>query len=139
MWRSTYYRNNILDKIKIRIKNGTHKGWITRNKISYAENYFITVLTNLGLDFKREHKVGKYFIDFAFINYKIALEIDGKQHELPDRKEADRIKDIFLTSLGWKIFRIKWYNPFSKNKNKLYSQIEEFKELLKSISSYNLI
>lgn len=127
LWKEVSYSQNISYKMKEKVQNGIHSGWMSRSKISYAESYFVVVLTNLGLLFKREHKVGKYFIDFAFLEDKVALEIDGKQHELPGRKEADSIKDIFLTSLGWRVFRIKWYNPSSKYKDKLYDQIKEFK------------
>lgn len=50
-----------------------------------------------------EHNVGSYAIDIAFINEKIAIEIDGKYHL--DRKEHDQKRTDFLNSLGWTVLR----------------------------------
>jgi very-short-patch-repair endonuclease len=54
----------------------------------------------------REYCVFPYFIDFAFINEMVAVEIDGSQHLLPDRSENDKKKDDLLNSLGWSVVRI---------------------------------
>lgn len=124
-------KEKIRQKVKERIENGTFSGWksrINRNP-SYPEKYFIDLLNNENIiGWTREHSMDKYFIDFAFIDKKIALEIDGKQHEYKDRKEKDIKKDEVLKENGWNVFRIKWYNPINDiNKGKLYKQIEEFK------------
>lgn len=115
------------------IKNNSYRGWKARTKEpSYPEKYFISLFENekvAGWD--RELKVGKWFIDFAFKDKMIALEIDGKQHELPERKASDVEKDAFLKLQNWEVIRIKWFNPVSeKNKNLLYPQIERLKEIL---------
>jgi len=113
-------------------ERGTLVGWSTRTKEpSYPEKYFIELLNNEKISFIRELRVGKWFIDFALIDYKIALEIDGKQHEYDDRKKSDLEKDEFLKIENWFVFRIKWFNPINEvNKEKLYSQIMKLKELL---------
>ena len=54
----------------------------------------------------REYSLFPYFIDFAFVDQKLAIEIDGSQHLLPDRKLKDLKKDSFLLSKGWKVIRI---------------------------------
>lgn len=93
------------------VKNGTHKGWSSRTKLkpSYAEKYIITLLEDLKIsNITREYKISKWFIDFADVDRKLALEIDGKQHNLPERKASDLIKDTYLQSNGWTILRIKW-------------------------------
>jgi very-short-patch-repair endonuclease len=48
----------------------------------------------------REYSVFPYFIDFAFVEQKIAIEIDGSQHLLPERKERDEKKDALLIEQG---------------------------------------
>lgn len=108
------------------------KGWTCRKmKPSYPEQYFIKVLDNGEWQYIPEYKVGKYFIDFAFENVMVALEIDGKQHKRPDYAERDRRKDKLLIENGWTVFRIDWVNPINdKNKEILYTQIQKFKELL---------
>jgi very-short-patch-repair endonuclease len=115
-----------------RILNGTHSGWKSRlGKLpSYPEQYFIDLFLNEGYtDYVRELPFKKWFIDFAFQDRKIAIEIDGKQHRY--RKDKDKEKDKDLTEDGWIILRIDWFNPATeKGKNLLYPQIKKMKELL---------
>lgn len=48
-----------------------------------------------------------YKIDLAITQYLIAIEIDGKSHNLIERKEQDKKKDMFLKEQGWKVLRFK--------------------------------
>lgn len=66
------------------------------NKYKYTEQYRII----------REYSIFPYFIDFAFPDQKLAVEIDGSQHLLPERKQKDIEKDKLLISQGWKVIRI---------------------------------
>lgn len=88
------------------VANGTHKGWRTRNIKSYAEKFFETVLNHNRILYDRERYVGKYFLDFVIGD--IDLEIDGKQHQYADRKKSDRVRDEYLRSQGFFVYRIKW-------------------------------
>lgn len=115
------YRKKLSDAMQIRIKNGTHKGWAKRSNLkpSYPEKYIINLLEELNIvNFTRELKVNKWFIDFAF-NNKVALEIDGKQHEFPERKTSDETKDLHLISQGWKVIRLKWKKPNKEFRDKV--------------------
>lgn len=49
-----------------------------------------------------------YALDFADRARKIAIEVDGSSHQ--NRREIDDVKDAFLISQGWTVFRIpaKW-------------------------------
>jgi very-short-patch-repair endonuclease len=83
--------------------------WRIKN-MSYPEKCFQKILEDNGLDKKyliyREYSVFPYFIDFAFINEKVAVEIDGSQHLEEERKKRDKEKDKLLLSKGWKVLRI---------------------------------
>lgn len=83
--------------------------WRLKN-MSYPEKCFKNLLESNGIDKKyliyREYPVFPYFIDFAFINEKVAIEIDGSQHLEENRKNKDSKKDKLLISKGWKILRI---------------------------------
>lgn len=64
----------------------------------------------IGFDKKylivRERSFFPYFIDFSFENEKVALEIDGSQHLLEERKKSDDKKDKLLIDNGWRIIRV---------------------------------
>lgn len=108
------HSNNTKNKMRLtalkQIASGTRSGWSSRKKMkpSFPEELAIEILDIAQINYEREHKVGKWFIDFALHDSKIALEIDGKQHELPDRKASDALKDSYLVSQGWNVIRIKW-------------------------------
>lgn len=89
--------------------NPEKTAWRLKN-MSYPEKCFQKILEDNGLDKKylvyREYSVFPYFIDFAFINEKVAVEIDGSQHLEEERKRRDNEKDKLLLSKGWKVLRI---------------------------------
>ena len=94
------------------IENGIHFGWRSADKnMSYPEKYIKQILDELGIIYEREYHIKRWFIDFADIENKLALEVDGSQHNLPNRKASDLRKDTYLLDNGWKILRIKWRNP----------------------------
>jgi very-short-patch-repair endonuclease len=96
------------------IESGKHKGWQSRKITSYAERYWIEVLNAENISYEREvpvkHEKSNYFLDFVIErNGKlIDLEIDGKQHCYEDRAEADIVRDDFLQSVGYLVYRIPW-------------------------------
>jgi len=88
----------------------TCSAWIAcHNKVpSFAEQTTMNILDELGIKLEQELMIGKWFIDFADIDRKIAIEIDGRYHDDPERKAKDAIKDNHLISQGWQVHRIKW-------------------------------
>jgi hypothetical protein len=137
---SNQLQRNIMNE---KVLNGEHKGWATRNITSYPEEFFKVVLNNLNLPYEFNFPVSKpslgvkssssYFLDFYIQigQRKIDLEIDGKQHEYPDRKESDQERDFLLIQNGYEVYRIKWKNPVTEE-NKIYieSEIEKMKTFL---------
>lgn len=89
--------------------NPEQTAWRTKN-LSYPEKKFIKLLGRYELDKKysiiREKSFFPYFVDFAFEGVNVAIEIDGSQHELPERKKSDNKKDNLLILNGWRVFRI---------------------------------
>ena len=113
-WKDEEYKKHISDCSKAHAIN-MHKtnenfGWSTRKKLkpSYPERIAINVLNELKIEFERKYKLGKYFIDFVIHEIKIAIEIDGRQHEKPERIDVDKEKDKLLNKNGWKVYRISY-------------------------------
>jgi very-short-patch-repair endonuclease len=113
-WEDEAYQKHISDcsrryAIK-KHKSGDNFGWSTRKKLqpSYPEKIAIRVLDKLNIKYEREFKLGKYFIDFVIHEHKIAIEIDGRQHEIKERKIVDNRKDKILISNGWTVYRISY-------------------------------
>ena len=88
------------------------------NKMSYPEEFFTKVIENEFIDknYTNEYPVGIYSIDFAWVDKKLAIEIDGEQHERPEYKARDKRKDEKLYSEGWDVLRIKWKDMFHETK-----------------------
>lgn len=135
----------ISESIKERIKNGTFKGWTTRNVLSYPEKFWIEVLKNNNIEYisnkpiKQENNISNYFLDF-YIEHngrKIDLEIDGKQHLLEDRKEHDKVRDEYIKSKGIEVYRIPWNEINSENGKQLMKEkIDKFLEFYNMQVSY---
>jgi hypothetical protein len=49
-----------------------------------------------------------YFIDFAFHDLRVAVEIDGPLHLKPDRAMHDKKKDKELLDRNWRVYRIRF-------------------------------
>lgn len=104
-----------------------HPNRLCAGKVSYPENMLNDYFKQLGFienkDYIRQYKVGKYYVDFVFLDLKIAFEVDGERwHDLESEKEKDRAKEI---SNHFELYRF-WSKPLVK---KEYH--EEIKEILK--------
>jgi len=89
----------------------------SRKEMSYLENWFQEeVILKNSLHEKHqiitENHAGGYFIDFAFLDKMVAVEIDGRCHfdKNMKRHERDYKKDDVLKSLGWNVVRMNFYD-----------------------------
>ena len=89
------------------------------NKPSYPESWFIKVIDNEFVDknYKREYPFHGFSLDFAWIDKKKCIEIDGEQHQrFEDIKERDQRKNKCLLENGWQYLRIQWKDVFNNTK-----------------------
>jgi len=54
----------------------------------------------LGYKFRRQHPFSNYILDFYCHKIKLAIEIDGKYHDLPEQKKLDKIRTNEINRLG---------------------------------------
>jgi very-short-patch-repair endonuclease len=57
-----------------------------------------------NIDFDRQRIIGNYIVDFYVKTLGLIIEIDGSSHD--EKQEYDEIRQVYLESLGLKIFRI---------------------------------
>ena len=76
---------------------------------SYPERYWKKVFDKLGLQYTEQYQIHTYQLDFALVDEKIDIEIDGDQHYLDERiVKSDMRRNAYLENHGWKVIRIKW-------------------------------
>lgn len=137
---NTLMRQSVQIKANERVANRTHSGWMTRPTLSYAEKFFDQVLKDRGLEGKyhinfpvnKRKELGlcddsNYFLDFYFPDFKLDLEIDGKQHKYTDRVEHDKERDLALINKGYDVYRIEWQNiNTEEGKKYIANEIDNF-------------
>ena len=60
----------------------------------------------LGYKFRRQYSVDHYVIDFYCPELKLAIELDGNVHEIPEQKEYDKYRQEYLERFGITFCRI---------------------------------
>jgi len=56
--------------------------------------------------FRRQHPIGPYVLDFYCAKARLAVEIDGRIHEIGDRPQRDFRRDAWLEAQGVTVMRI---------------------------------
>ena len=74
--------------------------------------------------FRRQYSVDGYVIDFYSPALKLAIEIDGGVHDLPESKKHDKVRQDHLESFGIKFLRIR-NEEFDGNANMAFDKIEK--------------
>lgn len=113
---------------------GRHPGWAHKNqdssRSSYPERWFRKILAEdsrfTDILVIEQHRVWKYYLDFAFAEFMVDLEIDGSQHRNPEQSRKDYERDTYLNSVGWHVYRIEWSQLFSNTQQCL----DDFKKFL---------
>lgn len=63
----------------------------------------------LGYDFRRQHRLGDYIVDFVCLERKLVIEVDGGQHNLAPGIARDEKRTAWLRSDGYEVLRF-WNN-----------------------------
>jgi len=60
-----------------------------------------------GLKFRRQHPLDNFIVDFYCHEKSIAVEIDGRIHDLKENAEYDRMRTYLLKGSGIKVIRFR--------------------------------
>ena len=58
-----------------------------------------------GVNFRRQHAIGNFIVDFVSIKQKLIIELDGSQHLEQERSAYDDERTRYFQSLGYKVVR----------------------------------
>lgn len=58
-----------------------------------------------GFKFRRQHRIGHWIADFACIDLRLVLEIDGGVHEVDEVVTRDHHRQTQIEALGWTVIR----------------------------------
>ncbi|MBL5912036.1 endonuclease domain-containing protein [Enterobacter asburiae] len=77
--------------------------------------------------FRRQHPVGNYILDFACCAARLAVELDGGQHD--EEQKYDRQRTCWLNEKGWHVIRF-WNNELWDNEEAVLEKILETLQML---------
>lgn len=73
---------------------------------SFIEARLASALNAREIPYKREHPIGRFRADFAFLEQRLVVEVDGHEfHHTKKQRENDANRDRILTLLGWRVIR----------------------------------
>ena len=93
-----------------------HRAGELRRELTLAENKLWAQLRNdqLGVNFRRQHAIGKFIVDFCSPRKKLIIELDGGQHL--EQEAYDQERTEFLRSKGYRVLRF-WNDDVIKDLN----------------------
>ena len=62
-----------------------------------------------GLKFRRQHILGPFIVDFASLERKLIIEVDGGQHNIESGHQRDQERTAWLEAQGYRVIRF-WNN-----------------------------
>lgn len=95
-----------------------------RNNQTPAEKILWQELKNnkLGKKFRRQHPLSKFVLDFYAPKARLAIELDGEQHE--DMRDYDKLRTEFLNSKNIKLLRF-WNYEVESSLEKVLDKISK--------------
>ena len=105
------------------MRDGAHKQFAQklRREMTDAERLLWLHLRHkqlAGFRFRRQHSIGPYIADFACLEAKLIVEVDGSQHA----QSRDEHRDKMLEEFGFRIARF-WNNDVLMKTNEVLADI----------------
>jgi very-short-patch-repair endonuclease len=87
----------------------------------------------LGLQFRRQHPINKFIVDFYCVKIKLVIEVDGSIHEIPENKAYDIGRSQILNDFGITVLRFSNNHIINDIENVLKIIEENVKQLIKEM------
>ena len=81
-----------------------------RKVLTPAERKLWNAIRNGKLDgykFRRQHPIGRFYLDFYCHEKKLCIEVDGTIHNLKENQEYDKSRTAELERMEIKVIRVK--------------------------------
>ncbi len=75
--------------------------------------------------FRRQYPIGNYIVDFACLEKRLVIEIDGGQHNQSDNILYDQNRTQYIEKCGYKVIRF-WNNEIENNIEGVYEGILKY-------------
>ena len=102
------------DKTTPRIRGTTpgveHAAWKLRRRLTPAEERLWKALTGRklgGLEFRCQHPVGWFVLDFYCPRCKLVIEVDRSIHDQDEQAAHDRLRAEQLVAYGYRLLRFR--------------------------------
>jgi very-short-patch-repair endonuclease len=83
-----------------------------------------------GIKFRRQVPIGPFVADFASIEHRLVVELDGGQHA---ESVGDIRRDAYLAAEGWRVLRF-WNNEAMSNREGVLETIQQAAALTPTLS-----
>ena len=96
-----------------------------RKEQTDAEQLLWQLLRNrqfCGLKFRRQYPMAPYVLDFYCDEERLGIELDGGQHNEPDKKRTDKERTTFLEGKNVKVIRF-WNNEVLQETEAVLEQL----------------
>ena len=61
----------------------------------------------MGVDFRRQHIIYDYIVDFVCLDGALVVEVDGAYHAEREQTEDDEVRTAHLEQIGFRVIRFK--------------------------------
>jgi len=75
-----------------------------------------------GAKFRRQYPIGPFILDFYCPAHRLAIELDGGQHNLPSGQSYDAKRTAFLNAQNIRVLRF-WNNDVLRNTRAVLERI----------------
>ncbi len=79
-----------------------------RQRLTPAEELMWELLRGrrfLGLKFRRQYRIERFFVDFGCREQRLVIELDGEVHETPEQAASDENRDDYLRQTRHTVLR----------------------------------
>ena len=78
---------------------------LRKNMTPEEKHLWYDFLKRLPYTVRRQHNIENFIVDFYIAEKKTVIEVDGRQHRLPEHIKADSERDQALAALGLQVLR----------------------------------